>query len=70
MKQEDEEHVWNLIAKKLNAEAVESVLEELNKLYVEHPSLANSFSVLSEYWNLCSTAGEEDVNTSAAFEKL
>ena len=47
----EEDHIWNLVTKKLANEASEEVLDELNELLKQSPDIHGKVKVISEWWH-------------------
>ena len=45
-----EDHIWNLVTKKLANEASEGELIELTELLNQNPAIRNTVLLLSEWW--------------------
>lgn len=63
-----DEHVWNLVSKKLAREASESELRELDALLARNPELHSQLKLMSKWWD----KGEEnpETNSSALFGRI
>jgi putative ABC transport system permease protein len=46
-----EDHIWNLVTKKLANEASEKELDELNELLKQNPDIHSRVKFISEWWH-------------------
>jgi putative ABC transport system permease protein len=46
-----EDHIWNLVTKKLANEASEEELDELNELLKQNPGIHSKVKLISEWWH-------------------
>jgi len=51
MGQEQQEHTWDLIAKKITGEATTDELKELEELLRAHPELFYPLTMIADFWN-------------------
>jgi hypothetical protein len=55
-----EDHIWNLIAKKLSGEGNEEELRELEKLIRENPELRYPVKQITDTWFSVDSRAEND----------
>jgi putative ABC transport system permease protein len=64
-----ENHIWNLVTKKLANEATEEDLDELNELLRQNPDIHDTIKPVLKWW-YDDQGHETDYNNNALFEKI